>query len=107
MHYVMIHPWQDPQCQWLATRFQLTEEEVEAIVHEWAKEWCVYVPNDQIVDDDLDQDKPPSSQHKYQEEDPQEDAQVHDPTLSGSSSTPTDLVIEENWNQEEAKKGES
>ena len=69
MHYVMIHPRQDPQHQWLATQFQLTEEEVEAIVHEWVKEWCVYVPNDQIVDDNLDQEKPPSSQHKYKEED--------------------------------------
>ena len=87
--------------------FQLIEEEVDSIVHEWVKEWCVYVLDDQIVDYDLDQDKPPSSQHKYREEDPQEDAQVHDPTQSGSSSTPIDLVVEENWNQEEAEKGES
>ena len=69
---------------------------MKAIVHEWH----VPILDDQIIPDDLDQDKPPSSQHKDQEEDPQDDVQDHDPTESGSSSTPIDRDIEEKRDEE-------
>ena len=60
LHYVLIHPRQYPQHEWLLTPFLLTREEVESIVQEWKKEWRAPIIDDQVVDEDLDQDNPSS-----------------------------------------------
>ena len=107
MHYVMIQPRQDPQVQWLMTHILLTEEELEAIVHEWTKEWCVPILEDQITANDLEQDKLTSSQQNDQENYPQDNAQDRDLTHSRSSSTSIDQDVQKKRKEDDIDQGES
>ena len=46
--HINMQPRQDEQHQSFPTKFIMTEEEVEEIVNDWPKEWCVLVLEDQL-----------------------------------------------------------
>ena len=48
VHHIHLQPRQDPQNQWLATEFWITEEDIETISQDWPEEWRRPVADDQI-----------------------------------------------------------
>ena len=64
----------------------MTEEEVEEIINDWLKEWCVLVPEDQIQQEEEEQQQENLDAGK-EEEYPPEDL---DSVESHSKSTSTD-----------------
>ena len=64
----------------------MTKEEIEEIINEWLKEWCVPVPKEQLRQEE-NQVQEDNSDVENKEEDPLEDL---DSTESHTPSIPTD-----------------
>ena len=75
-HHILLQLREDPQRQLLMKHNLLTEEEFEAIIQDWLKEWHVPILDDQLdADEYLGQENPPPQKDADQGGDPQVEMQ--------------------------------
>ena len=99
-HHILLQLRQDPQRQFSTTHILLNEEEVEAIIQDWLKEWHVPILDDQLdVDEYLVQENPTSQKDADQGGYPQEETQDPNTPQNDSSKNLIDPVIEEKRKQ--------
>ena len=85
LHHIYIQPRQQDQRQRLPTKFIMTKEEIQEIINEWSKEWCVLVREDQLRQEE-NQVQEDESDEANKEEDPPDDLESAE---SYSPSIPT------------------
>ena len=79
----------------------MTKEEVEAVVQDWKKEWCVPISEDQLdLDEDMGQENPSSQNDGEEGETHHQRCKIPTP-LESSSTTPTNPVVGEKRKQTE------
>ena len=95
-HSIYIQERWDPEKQWLPLAYKFTNEELDALVHEWSVEWC-----NPVIQEELSKEPPVDAP----DEPVQKDLNVHnsDNELSMEPEADTQCMREETqtkWHQE-------